>query len=140
MEQITNQHLHELITDQFTLYKAEGTTREQRVSFVNDVTENYFAQWGKNPPGSALDRMATLILQDELTDNTPWKSQRNEYHIQSPREELDYYKGLTARSIPETMAADGTDKRIPTRRKRLPSENAAIDRQAGRKRRNDYKR
>lgn len=137
---MNNQDAHDAITSEFTRYKAEKTSRADRMAFSERLSEQYFAEHGKWPNGSVLDRLSTLILQDEIADATPWKSQRNEYHIQSPREELDYYKGLTARSIPETIAADGTDKRIPTRRKRLPSENASIDRQAGRKRRNDYKR
>lgn len=137
---MNNQDAHEAITTEFTRYKTEKTSRAERMAFSEQLSEQYFVKNGNWPAVSVLDRLSTLILQDELTDATPWKSQRNEYHIQSPREELDYYKGLTARSIPETMATDGTDKRIPTRRKRLPSEYAAIDRQAGRKRRNDYQR
>jgi|SRR5690554_2386288 len=136
---ITNEYVHNAINDQFTQYKRNKTSRADRMAFVTAVTEQYFAEHGRMPPHTLLDRMATLLLQDELTDDTPWKSQNNEYHIQSEREELDYYKGLTARGVPETIAANGVDMRTPTRRKRSPSENARIDREMGRKRRAKFK-
>lgn len=136
---ITNEYVHNAINDQFTQYKRNKTSRADRMAFVTGITEQYFAEHDRMPPHTLLDRMATLILQDELTDDTPWKSQNNEYHIQSEREELDYYKGLTARGVPETIAANGVDMRTPTRRKRSPSENAHIDREMGRKRRAKFK-
>lgn len=139
MSSYTNQNAHDDITEQFTQFKRIGTDRASRMTFSISLTERYLATNDKIPPVGVLDRLATLILQDELTDATPWKSQNNEYHIQSPREELDYYKGLVARQVPETLAADGIDMRTPTRRQRTPAENAHIDREMGGKRRNDYK-
>lgn len=136
---LTNQNAQDAITKQFDAYKREKTSRDSRMQFANNLVEDYFALHLRVPPTGVLDRLATLILQDELADATPWKSRNNEYHIQSPREELDYHKGLVAKNVPESIATDGNDYRLPTRRQRTPSENAHMDREMGGKRRNDYK-
>lgn len=136
---LTNENAQNAITEQFDEYKREKTSRVSRMQFADKLIEDYFALHLKLPPTGVLDRLATLILQDEIADATPWKSRNNEYHIQSPREELDYYKGLVAKNVPESVATDGADYRLPTRRQRTPSENAHIDREMGGKRRNDYK-
>lgn len=136
---LTNQQLHDRTSTEFQRYKLTKTSRDHRIEFTKQQTEEYFSDRGEMPSPSVLERMATLILQDELADATPWKSQRNEYHIQSEREELDYYKGLVAKQVPDTMTATGADARTPHRRKRTPAENAHIDRVMGGKRRNDYK-
>jgi len=135
---LTNQGLHNAISTEFTRFKREHTNRQRRIDVTERLTEQYFAEHGAMPSASVLERMATLILQDELADATPWKSQNNEYHIQSEREELDYYKGLVAKQVPDTIATTGVDMRTPTRRKRTPAENAHIDREMGGKRKNIY--
>lgn len=139
MQHYTIQDAHNDITEQFTQFKRTQTDRASRMDFSNRLTEQYFAINDKIPPVTVLDRLATLILQDELADATPWKSQNNEYHIQSEREELDYYKGLVAKQVPDTIAASGVDMRTPTRRRRTPAENAHIDREMGGKRKNVYR-
>lgn len=136
---LSNENAHNAITEQFDEYKSVKTSRESRMVFADDLVEDYLGLHLKIPPVGVLDRLATLILQDEIADATPWKSRNNEYHIQSPREELDYHKGLVAKDVPESLATDGLDYRLPTRRQRTPSENAHIDREMGGKRRNDYK-
>jgi len=96
---------------------------------VETLCEAHFEQFGKMPDSNVLDRLASLILFDDLTDDTPWKTQNTEYPIESERQELDYHKGLTARAVPESISTDGKDYRMPTRRIRTPSENAHMDRE-----------
>jgi len=134
----TNQDAHNDITEQFTQFKRIGTDRRSRIDFSIRLTERYLAVNDKIPPVTVLDRLATLILQDEITDPTPYKSRNTEYPITSPRQEADYCKKLTSKGVPESLGTDGVDYRVPTRRQRTPSENAHIDREMGAKRRSRY--
>ncbi|MCG7345326.1 hypothetical protein MHZ92_14395 [Sporosarcina sp. ACRSL] len=114
----------------FGIAKAgDGKTDVQgRIAAVQRMTDAYFECRGVIPDSAQLDRLASLILRDELTDDTPYKTRNTEYPIESERQELDYYKGLTTRNVPESVGVDGTDYRIPTRRQRTPAENAYMDR------------
>ena len=135
----TNQDAHNDITEQFTQFKRIQTGRSMRMMFSNRLTEHYLAVNGKIPPAPVLDRLATLLLQDEITDPTPYKSRNTEYPITSPRQEADYCKKLTSKGVPESLGMDGVDYRLPGRRQRTPAENAHIDREMGAKRRNNYR-
>ena len=135
----TNQQAHNDITEQFTQFKRIGTDRRSRIDFSISLTERYLAVNDKIPPVGVLDRLATLILQDEIADPTPYKSKNTEYPIHSPRQEADYCKKLTSKGVPESLGQDGIDYRLPTRRQRTPSENAHIDREMGAKKRNVYR-
>lgn len=131
--------MHAEISEAFSDFKAIRTSRRHRMDFAEELAERYFAEYGKMPDGSVLDRLATLILQDELADKTPWKTRNTEYPIESPRQELDYYNGLTSKQIPDSIGVDGVDYKLPTRRVKTPRENAHIDRELGRKRKNGAK-
>lgn len=125
-----NQTAHDEITEQFKLFKASNTPREHRMIFAEDLVERYFAANEKMPAQSVLDRLATLILQDEIVDATPWKVRNTEYPISSPRQELDYHKKLVASGVPKTMDMDSTDRRYPHRRKKSPYEYEYIEQKA----------
>ena len=131
--------LHRHIDVLFTQAKALNTSREQRLEASDRLIEDYFAHTEKIPDSGALERLATLLLRDELTDATPWKTRNTEYPIESDRQQLDYYNGLTTKQVPESYGVDGVDYRTPTRRIKTPRENAHIDRELGRKRRNGAK-
>lgn len=126
----STQQFEEYTSLLFAIAKAgDGKTDVQgRILAVERMTDAYVACRGSRPAVAQLDRLASLILRDELTDDTPYKTRNTEYPIESERQELDYYKGLTTRTVPETVGVDGTDYRIPTRRKRTKAENAYMDR------------
>lgn len=111
--------------------KSGGTPSlvSDRCTSVEILCEAHYEQLGRIPDSSVLDRLASLILFDDLTDDTPWKTQNTEYPIESERQELDYHKGLTTRAVPDSLSTDGKDYRMPTRRVRSPSENAHMDRE-----------
>lgn len=82
----TNQDAHNDITEQFTQFKRTQTDRASRIDFSNRLTERYFTINDKIPPVAVLDRLATLILQDELADPHPDKMTRNEHPLLSDRQ------------------------------------------------------
>ncbi len=114
----------------FTAALYVGTSREQRLQAVDDLIEAYIAFTGKRPNNVALGRLGSLLLRDELTDATPYKTRNTEYPFESIHKEKRYNDGLTSFSHTETIGTDGRDYRVPYRRVRTPSENAHMDRHA----------
>lgn len=108
--------LGEYIDLLFALAKGGNSTSEQRVEKVTAVTEAYYEMFERNASSAELERLASLILYEDLTDDTPYKTKNTEYPIESERQELDYYRGLTLRKVPDTIGMDGTDHRLPTRK------------------------
>lgn len=111
----TIQDAHNDITSQFTLFKRTQTDRASRINFSNRLTERYFDINGKIPPVAVLDRLATLILQDELADKHADKMTRNEYPLLSDRQRDT--RGRDERSLyaASDVATDGQDYRIKSR-------------------------
>lgn len=100
----------------FALAKGGNSTAEQRVEKVTAITEAYYGKLERHANSNVLERLGSLILYDDLTDDTPYKTKNTEYPIESERQELDYYRGLTMRKVPETIGMDGNDHRLPTRK------------------------
>lgn len=111
----TIQDAHNDITEQFTLFKRTQTDRASRIDFSNRLTERYLAVNDKIPPVAVLDRLATLILQDELADKHADKMTQNEYPLLSDRQRDT--RGRSERSLKaaQDVATDGSDYRIKTR-------------------------
>lgn|SRR5690554_5790836 len=112
---ITNEYVHNAINDQFTQYKRNKTSRADRMAFVTAVTEQYFAEHDRMPPHTLLDRMATLILQDELADKHPDKMTREEYPLLSDSQADERYKVERSIKAAQDVATDGLDYRVKTR-------------------------
>lgn len=113
--QYTNQNAHDDITEQFTQFKRIQTGRNMRMMFSNRLTEHYFEINGKIPPVSVLDRLSTLILQDELSDKHADKMARNEYPLLSDRQRDTRERGERSMAAASAVATDGTDYRVKTR-------------------------
>lgn len=111
----TNQDAHNDITEQFTQFKRAQSDRASRIDFSNRLTERYLAVNDKIPPVAVLDRLATLILQDELADKHADKMTRNEYPLLSYRQRET--RGRDERSLyaANDVATDGQDYRIKSR-------------------------
>lgn len=80
---ITNQNAHDDITEQFRYFKANKSARFTRLLFSDDLIEHYFEQNEQIPPTTVLDRLGTLILQDEYSDKDPHKMKKEERPFQS---------------------------------------------------------
>lgn len=115
MEHYTNQDAHNDITAQFKQFKRSQTDRVSRITFSNSLTERYLEVNGKIPPVTVLDRLATLILQDELADKHPDKMTRNDYPLLSDSQADLRYSGERSMNAAMDVAADGVDYRVKTR-------------------------
>ena len=70
-----------------TLYSiADSLTRKQRIDLVDKLTNAYITATGKLPNHIQLDRLATLILREEVTDRSKNKMRKHEYPVLSDRQ------------------------------------------------------
>ncbi|RDV27764.1 hypothetical protein [Lysinibacillus capsici] len=112
---LTNQDMHNEISSAFTRFKKSKTNRQNRIEYVAKLTERYFLQHEKMPATHVLDRMATLILQDELADIDRMKMRNTEYPLLSETQELYRKKDERSLKAAQDVATDGVDYRIRTR-------------------------
>lgn len=115
MQHYTNQDAHNDITEQFTQFKRIGTDRRSRIDFSNRLTERYLAVNDKIPPVGVLDRLASLILQDELADMNEHKMAQNERPLLSERQQERRHSIERSMKAAQDVAVDGTDYRVKTR-------------------------
>lgn len=108
--------------------------RAERMALIDELIESYIAATGQRPDSVQLDRLATLCLREELTDDTPYKVRNTEYPISSERQELEYMKKRVPIEVAENYATDGENWNAPRRRKRSKAENAYMDRNYGKNR------
>lgn len=66
--------------------KASEMTRQERIEAVEAITETYTMQLNYRLDSHTLERMANLILHEELSDKHADKITRNEYPIMSERQ------------------------------------------------------
>lgn len=83
----TNAQLHEEITEEFDRFKRYTTSRQHRIEFANTFVENYFLEHQERPNSGLLQRLATLILQDEMSVRSPHKMSTSEYPILTASQE-----------------------------------------------------
>lgn len=103
-----------------------------RCASVDVLCESYYAQLGKMPDSNVLERLASLILFDELTDTHPDKMTLEEYPILSETQREERVKDEIATDFSEEedntngshsrlnthLASDGRSYRNPIRRTR----------------------
>lgn len=107
--------LHAHITQLFTQAKTLNTTREERLHASDDLIEAYYAHCEQVPDGIALERLATLILRDELTDKHPDKMTREEYPLLSDSQREERIGDEVSFKWAEDVATCGRDYKLPTR-------------------------
>ena len=112
---ITNQNAHDDITEQFRYFKANKSARFTRLLFSDDLIEHYFEQNEQIPPTTVLDRLGTLILQDELADKHPDKMSREEFPMLSERQRDTRQRRESSLMAAADLAVDGRDYRTRNR-------------------------
>lgn len=95
--------------------------RQARFAVIERLVDEYIAKNGKRPEPEQLDRLATLCLYEEITDDTPWKVRNTERPILSDRQKEEIRRNEVTTKIPNKH-------RKPTRRKRSTYENIVMDR------------
>jgi hypothetical protein len=118
---------------------ADGfTSRTDKMSEVQRLTDAYIAQTGEPPESSELERLTDAILSEELKSTYRAKATASAYPFLSDRQLLTRNNNETPISAAHYHGSDGGNYRIPTKRKRSWYENSRIDKKA--KIRNDERR
>lgn len=86
-----------------------------RCASVDILCEAHYAQLGRMPDSNVLERLASLILFDELTDTHPDKMSREEYPILSDSQREERLGDEVSEKWAQDMASDGRDYKLPTR-------------------------
>ena len=103
--------------------------RDARMQMVEGLTDAYVEQTGKTPDGPLLERLANVLLHEELSDKRADKMTLEEYPIMSDHQYDRRANGLkrprntagvTTKEVPlkhaKYYATDGRDYYVPTRR------------------------
>jgi hypothetical protein len=123
--------LHEVITELQRATKQGALPRELRLVKIEELTEEYFAKTGEMPDAVALERLADLILFEDLYNPSLTKMQDEEYPIMSDRQfdRRQSAEVATGKRM-DNNAADGQQYMTPTRRNRSTYENLLVDKRA----------
>jgi hypothetical protein len=123
--------LHEAITQLQADTKRGELPREVRIVKINTLIEDYFGKTGEMPDAVALERLADLILYEELTDSDRMKVRNNEYPILSEYQfdRRDNVVSTVGDDI-ENSPSDGRKHLKPTRRTRSDYENKFVNKKA----------
>ncbi|MDQ0270747.1 hypothetical protein [Cytobacillus purgationiresistens] len=129
---MNNEQFNDKINELWAQTKAGNLPRPSRFEAIEALTEEYFAARGKMPEAGALDRLATLCLYEELSDDTPWKSRSNEYPINSDRQQEEIEKNEVGMQALGYVNNDGKKPQSAGRRKRTDYENTKANRSRSR--------
>jgi len=99
----------------FALAKKKDSTPAERIERVEVLTESYFDRVGMHADGPVLERLASLILYDEITDPDVHKVSHNEAPILSERQQFRRQRSEVNDAWLEYQGIDGKDYRIKTR-------------------------
>jgi hypothetical protein len=123
--------LHEEITQLQQATKRGEMPRKERMGRIEALAEDYFAKAGEMPDVVALERMADLVLYEELTDNNEHKISQTEYPFLSERQyDRRDSREVKSKNDMDGNAADGQKHGRPTRRDRSDYENRFVDKKA----------
>lgn len=123
--------LHEDITKLQAATKRGEFPRDLRIEKVEQLAEDYYRLAGEIPDAVSLERLADLILYEELTDMNEHKVSQTEYPFLSEHQ-FDRREGkeIATGKRMDMNAADGGKHEKPDRRVRNGYENLLIDKRA----------
>lgn len=109
-----------------TIYISDRVARLERITALADA---YMDATDKEPDSIALDRMADLVLFEELTDTNKNKM-KAEYPIMSERLETTRKNGERSGKLAEEYDQTGRNRAEPTRRSLSTYESIFVDARA----------
>jgi hypothetical protein len=121
---------NEIIADIRSRTKAGELPREVRIAEIDRVTEEWFARTGDMPDAKQLERLADLILHEELTDNDRMKVRNNEYPFFSDSQLDERYRSEASFKLAEEQGVDGANHKPPVKRMRSRREDYLVDKKA----------
>lgn len=113
-----NEELAQYIDGLFSQDKAEKLARQTRLDASDSLIESYVKHTGLRPPGAQLGRLATLILRDELADDTPWKTRQEDAPFLSDTQLYRRRQNEASDKLAEEFGTDGLNYRLPVRKAR----------------------
>lgn len=114
------------------------SNRDVRAKEIKSLTDAYVASIGGRPELKQLERLADLLLYEELSNTHPDKMAREEYPIMSDHQLSRRHSGEVSMKVAEEYGVDRRNYKPPVRRKRTRKETWQIDRDA--KSRNEERR
>jgi hypothetical protein len=122
---------NDIIADIKRKTKAGELPREVRIAEIDRVTEEWFVRTGKLPDAKQLEKLADLILFEELTDPDIHKVAHNKYPFLSEyqMDRRDGRESVVGEAI-DNSSADGKRHNPPTRRVRSEYEKSSVDRKS----------
>ncbi|MEK4267930.1 hypothetical protein [Bacillus sp. FSL W8-0940] len=120
--------LHEMITELQQRTKAGELDRIERIEEITALADAYFDAVGEHPDSIALERMANLIIYEELSDTNKNKMKNDEYPIMSERMEKTRRSGETSEKMAEEYDEFGKNQGKPARRRLSTYEGIQMDR------------
>lgn len=136
--------LHETITELYKRTKAGELSRMERIEEITALSDAYYDSVGEHPDTFALERMANLVLYEELSDRHPDKMTREEYPFMSESQLDERYKKEASDKFAEEYDQTGRNRAEPKRRSLSTYESIFVDARAKslnkqrRKRYNDF--
>jgi hypothetical protein len=122
--------LHEAITQLQADTKRGELPREVRIVKINTLIEDYFGKTGEMPDAVALERLADLVLYEELRDTHPDKVTRTDYPFFSETQFEERRKDEASFKLSEEHGVDGRNHKPPTRRERTRRDLKFVDKHA----------
>ncbi|NIL33292.1 hypothetical protein [Bacillus thuringiensis] len=114
------------------------SNRDVRAKEIKSLTDAYVGTVGERPEPKQLERLADLLLYEELHDTHPDKMTLAEYPIMSDHQLSRRHSGEVSMKVAEEYGVDRHNYKPPVRRKRTRKETWQIDREA--KSRNEERR
>lgn len=114
------------------------SNRDVRAREIKALTDTYVGTVGEQPEPKQLERLADLMLYEELSNAHPDKMAREEYPIMSDHQLSRRHSGEVSMKVAEEYGSDKRCYKPPVRRKRTRKETWRIDRDA--KSRNEERR
>jgi len=107
--------------------------RTERARAIEALTDEYVGATGQRPDAAELERLANVMLHEELTDSRPDKMSSDEYPIMSEfqlarrqagvhQKKTTRQKGESSLNLASDYATDGVEYRIPKRKRRTVEE------------------
>ncbi|EOO19996.1 hypothetical protein [Bacillus cereus] len=114
------------------------SNRDVRAEEIKALTDAYVGAVGQRPEPKQLERLADLLLYEELSDTHPDKMTLAEYPIMSDHQLSRRHSREVSMKVAEEYGSDKRCYKPPVRRKRTRKETWQIDREA--KSRNEERR
>ncbi|MED3069286.1 hypothetical protein P4310_28005 [Bacillus thuringiensis] len=114
------------------------SNRDVRAKEIKSLTDAYVGTVGERPEPKQLERLADLMLYEELSNTHPDKMTLAEYPIMSDHQLSRRHSGEVSMKVAEEYGVDRRNYKTPVRRKRTRKETWQIDREA--KSRNEERR